>query len=78
MEYLPLTQRLLHALDTLPSSRAQMFRTENGWQEISSAELLRRIARLSAQLERIGVGPGDRVGVFAAISTNRPTEWLIS
>jgi long-chain acyl-CoA synthetase len=74
MEYLPLTQRLLHALDTLPSSRAQMFRTENGWQEISSAELLRRIARLSAQLERIGVGPGDRVGVFAA---NCP-EWHVA
>jgi long-chain acyl-CoA synthetase len=74
MEYLPLTQRLLHALDTLPSSRAQMFRTENGWQEISSAELLRRIARLSAQLERIGVGQGDRVGVFAA---NCP-EWHVA
>ena len=74
MEYLPLTRRLLHALDTFPSPRAQMFRTENGWQEIASAELLRRIARLSAALERLGVGPGDRVGVF---SPNRP-EWHVA
>jgi long-chain acyl-CoA synthetase len=74
MDYLPLTQRLLHAVDTFPSPRAQMFRAENGWQEISSAELLRRVARLSAALERLGVAPGDRVGVF---SPNRP-EWHVA
>jgi long-chain acyl-CoA synthetase len=74
MDYLPLTQRLLLALDTFSSPRAQMFRTDNGWLEIASAELLRRIARLSAALERLGVGPGDRVGVF---SPNRP-EWHVA
>jgi long-chain acyl-CoA synthetase len=71
MDYLPLTQRLLRAVDKFPTPRAQMFRDENGWQEIPSAELLRRVARLSAELERLGVAAGDRVAVF---SSNRP-EW---
>jgi long-chain acyl-CoA synthetase len=74
MEYLPLPQRLLHAIDKFPSPRAQMFRAENGWQEISSAELLRRIALFSAELERLGVAAGDRVAVFSA---NRP-EWHVA
>jgi long-chain acyl-CoA synthetase len=48
-----------------------MFRTASGWQEISSAEFLRRIAGLSQAFFELGVKPGDRVGLFAA---NRP-EW---
>jgi len=48
-----------------------MFRTAAGWQEISSAEFLRRIAGLSQAFFELGVKPGDRVGLFAA---NRP-EW---
>ena len=74
MEYLPLPQRLLHAIDKFPSPRAQMFRAESGWQEISSAELLRRVALFSAELERLGVAAGDRVAVFSA---NRP-EWHVA
>ena len=73
-EYVPLTQRLVVAVDTHPSPRAQLYRTENGWREISSAELLRCIAVFSAELERLGVGRGDRVGVFSA---NRP-EWHVA
>ncbi|MGB6198610.1 MAG: long-chain fatty acid--CoA ligase [Candidatus Acidiferrales bacterium] len=74
MDYAPLTQRLLLAVDKFPSPRAQMFRAENGWQEIASAELLRRVARLSTELDRLGVASGDRVAVF---STNRP-EWHVA
>jgi long-chain acyl-CoA synthetase len=74
MDYLPLTQCLLRAIDNFPTPRAQMFRTENGWQEISSAELLRRIALFSAELARLGVAAGDRVAVFSA---NRP-EWHVA
>jgi long-chain acyl-CoA synthetase len=74
MPYLPLTQRLLYAVDNYASRRTQMFRAENGWQEISSAELLRRIALLSATLESLGVAAGDRVGLF---SPNRP-EWHVA
>ena len=70
-DYLPLPQRLLAALDAHPSPRAQLFRTDAGWQPISSAEFLRRIACLSATLEKMGVGAGDRVGLFAP---NSP-EW---
>jgi long-chain acyl-CoA synthetase len=51
-----------------------MYRDENGWHEIPAAELLRRIAALSAELERLGIAAGDRVGVF---STNRP-EWHVA
>jgi long-chain acyl-CoA synthetase len=74
MEYLPLPQRLLGAVDTFASPRAQMYRDENGWHEIPAAELLRRIAALSAELKRLGIAAGDRVGVF---STNRP-EWHVA
>src|ERR1700756_478978 len=66
-----LPSNLLHAITTWPSPRAQMFRTASGWQEISSAEFLRRIAGLSQAFFELGVKPGDRVGLF---STNRP-EW---
>ncbi|HLK03242.1 MAG TPA: AMP-binding protein, partial [Candidatus Acidoferrum sp.] len=66
-----LPSNLLHAMDTWPSPRAQMFRAESGWQEISTAEFLRRIAGLSQALYELGVKSGDRVGLFAS---NRP-EW---
>ena len=66
-----LPSNLLHAIDTWPNPRAQMFRTAAGWQEISSKEFLRRIAGLSQAFFELGVKPGDRVGLFAA---NRP-EW---
>ena len=70
-EYLPLPQRLLAAMDAHPTAHAQLYRTESGWQAISSAELLRRVACLSSTLERMGVRAGDRVGLFAP---NSP-EW---
>ncbi len=66
-----LPSNLLHAINTWPSPRAQMFRAASGWQEISSAEFLRRIAGLSQAFYELGVKPGDRVGLFAG---NRP-EW---
>ena len=81
MNYGTLPSKFLHALDTWPSPRAQMFRISRvsgsvlpgatGWQRISSDELLRRTAGLSQALFELGVKPGDRVGLFAA---NRP-EW---
>ena len=66
-----LPSNLLHAMDTWPNPRAQMFRTQSGWQEISSQEFLRRIAGLSQAFFELGVKPGDRVGLLSA---NRP-EW---
>src|SRR6266446_5791556 len=71
MNYGTLPSKFLHALDTWPSPRAQMFRTPAGWQNISSDELLRRTAGLAQALFELGVKPGDRVGLLAA---NRP-EW---
>jgi long-chain acyl-CoA synthetase len=74
MDYPPLPQRLLAALDRYPSPRTQMFRLPSGWQEISSAEFLRRIAGFSRALHELGVKAGDRVGVFAP---NCP-EWHVA
>ena len=71
MNYGTLPSKFLHALDTWPSPRAQMFPTAAGWQNISSDELLRRTAGLAQALFELGVKPGDRVGLFAG---NRP-EW---
>jgi len=74
MNYGTLPSRLLQAIDAHPNPRAQMVRGEAGWQAISSREMLRRVAGLSAAFTELGVKPGDRVVVFAA---NRP-EWHIA
>ena len=71
MNYGTLPSRFLNAVDTLPSPRAQMFRRDGSWKEISSQEFLRRVAGLSTAFVELGVKPGDRVGLFSA---NRP-EW---
>jgi long-chain acyl-CoA synthetase len=74
MTYGTLPSRFLNSIDSLPNPRAQLFRRDNAWHPISSAELLRRVAGLSMALVELGVKPGDRIGLFA---TNRP-EWHIS
>ena len=74
MNYGTLPSRFLNAIDSLPNPRAQLFRRDNTWYSIASAELLRRVAGLSMALAELGVKPGDRVAVFA---TNRP-EWHIA
>jgi len=71
MNYGTLPSRLLQAVDAKPNPRAQMFRTPDRWEAISSQEFLRRVAGLSAAFTELGVKPGDRVVLFA---TNRP-EW---
>ena len=71
MSYGTLPSKMLYAVDTWPSPRAQMFRTSAGWQNISSEEFLRRTAGLSQAFFELGVKPADRVGLFCA---NRP-EW---
>jgi long-chain acyl-CoA synthetase len=71
MTYGTLPSRMLNAIDSLPNPRAQLFRRDNTWHPITSAELLRRVAGLSMALVELGVKPGDRVALF---STNRP-EW---
>jgi long-chain acyl-CoA synthetase len=71
MNYGTLPSRFLQAVDTLPNARAQMFRRNDRWESISSAEFLRRVAGLSTAFVELGVKPGDRVGLFSA---NRP-EW---
>ena len=65
MAYSSLPSALLHAIDEHPSRRAQMFRTADRWEAISSQEFLRRIAGLANCLVELGVKSGDRVGLFA-------------
>jgi long-chain acyl-CoA synthetase len=74
MAYATLTEKLLSAIDRVPSDRALMLRVNGRWESTSSAEFLRRIAGLSNALDQLGVKPGDRVGLFAP---NRP-EWHIA
>ena len=69
MAYATLTEKLLRAIDRVPSERAVMLKVNGDWEPISSPEFLRRIAGLSNALEHLGVKPGDRVGLFAP---NRP------
>jgi len=71
MNYGTLPSRFLNAVDNTSNPRAQMVRRDGRWEAISSQELLRRVAGLSAAFVELGVKPGDRVGLFA---TNRP-EW---
>ncbi|MGB9435383.1 MAG: long-chain fatty acid--CoA ligase [Candidatus Acidiferrum sp.] len=65
MSYSSLPSGLLRAVDQRPSPRAQMFRTSERWEAISSQEFLRRVAGLANSLVELGVKSGDRVGVFA-------------
>jgi long-chain acyl-CoA synthetase len=44
------------------------------WQALSAAEVRRRVTRLSAELLRLGLAAGDRVGI---LSENSP-EWAIA
>jgi long-chain acyl-CoA synthetase len=74
MVFATLTEKLLGAIDRLPSDPAVMLRVNGRWEPMSSREFLRRIAGVSNALEQLGVKPGDRVGIFAP---NRP-EWHIA
>jgi len=74
MNYLSLPQRLLQALDRYPSPRTLLYRAADGWEEIGSAEMLRRIAGFSTALAALGVRTGDRVALLAP---NCP-EWHIA
>src|SRR5271157_1355446 len=65
MNYGSLPSRFLQAIDERPSPRAQLVRRSEGWEPISSQELLRRVAGLAHALIELGVKPGDRVGLFA-------------
>src|ERR1700676_2442366 len=74
MVFATLTEKLLGAIDRLPSDQAVMLRVNGRWEPMSSREFLRRIAGVSSALEQLGVKPGDRVGIFPP---NRP-EWHIA
>jgi long-chain acyl-CoA synthetase len=74
MAFATLTEKLLGAIDRVPSDRAVMLRVNGVWESMSSGEFLRRIAGVSNALEQLGVKAGDRVGIFAP---NRP-EWHIA
>ncbi|MGB7437021.1 MAG: long-chain fatty acid--CoA ligase, partial [Candidatus Acidiferrum sp.] len=63
--YSSLPASLLRAIDQHPSPRAQMFRSTERWEAISSQEFLRRIAGLANCLVELGLKNGDRVGLFA-------------
>jgi long-chain acyl-CoA synthetase len=73
-EYGTLSRCFLDAVDGHANPRAQMYRTADGWQAISSQEMLRRVASLAKAFGDLGVQPGDRVGLFAP---NCP-EWHIA
>ena len=74
MEYPSLNKLFLDAVDNHANPKAQMYRTEEGWQSISAQEMLRRVAGLSKALAELGIRAGDRVGLFAP---NCP-EWHIA
>jgi len=61
-------------MDAHANPRAQMVRGTSGWKTISSREMLRNVAGLSAAFKELGVKPGDRVVLFAA---NLP-EWHVA
>ncbi len=62
----PLTLRHIfeHGRDTYPGSRIITL-TENGQQEITFADLAKRVGKLANALKRAGVQPDDRVATFA-------------
>jgi long-chain acyl-CoA synthetase len=73
-EHSPLPKLFIDAVDLYKNPRAQMYRSAQGWENISANEMLRRVAALSQALVDLGLQPGDRVGLFAP---NCP-EWHIA
>jgi long-chain acyl-CoA synthetase len=65
-----LVDLFLDAVD-LGGSRAQLYRTDSGWQPISHAEVLHSVRAVAASLRAHGLARGDHVGILAE---NRP-EW---
>jgi len=51
--------------------RAQLFRTEQGWQPVGHAEILHNVRAIAAAMRADGLTRGDHVGILAE---NRP-EW---
>ena len=51
--YPTLTQRFLEAVDQHPNPRALLYKVQDTWQPISSAEFLRRVAGLSHALRNL-------------------------
>jgi len=74
MDYSSLNKPFLEAIDLHANPKAQMYKTANGWDFISAAEMLRRVAGLSKALRELGIKAGDRVGLFAP---NCP-EWHVA
>ena len=74
MAFATLTEKLLGAIDRVPSERAVTLKVNGRWEPTSSGEFLRRSAGVSNAFEQLGVKAGDRVGIFAP---NRP-EWHIA
>ena len=74
MDYPPLTESFLNAVDKHANARAQMYRTAEGWQSITAQEMLRRVAGMSKALGELGIKSGDRVAILAP---NCP-EWHIA
>ncbi|MGH9708181.1 MAG: AMP-binding protein, partial [Candidatus Acidiferrales bacterium] len=74
MKYPALTKCFLDAVDRHANPRAQMHRGGAGWESVSAAEMLRRVAGISRALAELGIKFGDRVGIFAP---NCP-EWHVA
>lgn len=80
-EYQSIPKCFLDAVDRFANPRAQLYRTDAGWQPIAATEMLRRVAGLSAALAKLGISSGtpsdsspgaragtpygDRVAIFA-------------
>jgi long-chain acyl-CoA synthetase len=74
MAYPSTTKCFLDAVDQYACPRAQIWKTDAGWESIPASEMLRRVAALAKALQELGVKPGDRVGLLAP---NCP-EWHIA
>ncbi len=73
MEYPSTTKCFLDAIDRYACPTIQIRRTAAGWESITAAEMLRRVAGLAKALRELGVKPGDRVTLLAP---NCP-EWHV-
>ncbi len=73
-EYSSLPKCFVNAVERYANPRAQVFRGAKGWEAISAAEMLRRVAGVAKALAELGMRAGDRASVFAP---NCP-EWHVA
>ncbi len=69
-----LVTAILYWADTTPATPCLRFHRDDAWRDLSWGEVGESLRRIAGGFSRLGVRPGDRIGL---VSANRP-EWALA